>query len=110
MHNKLTKPPVSKRSVIRVRLTTLSGYDLAGSPANMIRQISSLEAQYPNQQLTINYEREQYGENYEFVVYGVRNETDDEWTARDAQEQERKRDRIEALEKALAHAKKELES
>lgn len=78
---------------------TISGYDLEGSPDEIIAKMNALKAEYPGKEVHLEWEQERYEESYSLHLYEKRLETPEEVAARLDADKERKRQQ-EARERA----------
>lgn len=107
MSDPVVRPRKSPRGKVQQQLTSISGYDLEGTPSQAAAKLMALYDTFPNRELELRYEKDRYEDSYSLYVYSWRDETDTEWSTRDALEQEQKRNRVWQLERALEQAKKE---
>ena len=56
----------------------LSGSDFEGTPDAMIERLQALKAEYPDKQLTFEWEQERFEDSYALFLYEIRPETDEE--------------------------------
>lgn len=68
-----------------------SGYDLEGSPDEIIELMERLKTDFPGKSLQLNWEQDRFDDSYSFNLYEVRKETPEEAALRVEKEKEQQR-------------------